>query len=288
MDMSDCKHKGSVCNEVAREVAVAPFRETWQWKGLPAPKSGGCKALHDALIAELGKHPQSEIDGIKFGGRTADNIETADFSELENRIQLIGFLRLSAEIDRVMLEFYEMTRAEDLPIIAHASPAGFALDDQYYEYGLAKEWERALKTVAKDQRVLLAHAGGPPTSDRHETSDHDEVLKLLAKYQTVFIDLSANDATKWRSSASTLHNEHADQVVYGSDFWMTTREGDTAAFLREHRKLFSPSDAYMGDNAILFLAPGKESRNRTRICTYAKGRLAPLLEQRLCHDSPPE
>jgi Amidohydrolase len=262
------------CNEIAEIVAMAPIREAVKWQGLPSPPAGsGCSEIHEMLMDGLRDEP---IAQVKY--EDVQHVHDADYSTVEMQVTLVAFLRLSAEIDRVMDEFYAMTAQLDLPILTHASPEGFALDDDYWEFGSTLDWERALdERRLADRRILLAHAGGPASQDGSFFTD---VMAFIGRNPNIFIDLAASDADQWREHIEDLERR-SSQIVYGSDFWMTTQDTDTTEFLRKHSKLFfAGRDAYLRTNAVDFLAP-QGSGNRNRICAHVRARglsLAPKLE----------
>lgn len=270
----DTRGDYAVCRAAAA-VAMAPIRNPEAWEGLPVPgRTSGCRAIHDALMARLF---EGDVRQVEFWG-TEKNVVEADYSQLRNKIQLVAFLRLSAEIDRVMAEMLTMANALDLPIIAHASPEGFALDDDFFENGYPEPWEATLARYP-NLRVLFAHAGGSELEGKKkDDAFFDAVSCLQRNHPRVFVDYSNRHGKAWPDAVAT-------RAVYGSDFWMMTLGGKSKNYLESHRNLFpNPADAqaYLSGNAIDFLAP-PHSPNRRRICSYAKahGGLATTL-QPLC------
>lgn len=241
--------------------------------------------MHDSLMRSLSREDVKKLsDPCKFGKfGTVKHPKNADYSKLETRVSLIAFLRLSAEIDRVMAELYKMTARLDLPIIAHASPEGFALDDDYYKFGKGSEWQSAMSAPggpSTTQRILLTHTGG---ATKKKKNFFEDVARLLASSPNIFADLSAHDAKDWAWRKDKLKQVESS-IVYGSDFWMTMRNADIDDFLHGHRRLFDEPNGYLRDNALNFLAPAG-SGNQARICNYARGRLAPAIDS-ICAPPP--
>lgn len=285
----------SHCDEVAKRwpdddyssfVAMAPIRNAWEWEGLPAPaETSGCHAAHEALMKKLRARAR-KVGRIRTFGKEKNMVD-ADDDELRVQIQLVGFLRLSAEIDRVMADMYDLAERLDLPILAHASPEGFALDDQFYQYGYPCEWEATVDAYPR-VRFLLAHAGGSPHGEKkgkENKSFFPQVADFVKRKKNVYVDYSNRHGYDWPDAV-------ADQAVYGSDFFMMTLGGKSGGYLQSHETLFSSPaevDAYMRGNAIAFLMGPHVNipytGNRERICNYAKSvglEFAPAIHARLC------
>lgn len=283
----------SHCDEIAKRwpnggfaafVAMAPIRNPEQWEALPEPAdTSGCYEAHRELMEKL-RNDAGAVARERFGGRDA-YLPGADVDDIRIQIQLVAFLRLSAEIDRVMAEMVTMAERLDLPIIAHASAEGFALDDEFYQYGSPCEWEPTLAAHPR-LRVLLAHAGGSKhEGKKKERSFFDDVADLVQRNRNVYVDYSNRPSGEWSDTDAT-------RAVYGSDFFMMTLGGRSAGYLESHNRMFdSPqeTDAYMRGNAIDFLAGATVDTpytgNRARICNYAQRvgmTHAPGIHGRMC------
>jgi hypothetical protein len=283
-DDPDTRDEYAVCH-IAAAVAMAPIRNPEAWEALPVPaETSGCRAVHDALVRGWF---EGNVQDVRFGG-TEENIEYSDYGELRSQVQLVAFLRLTAEIDRVMADMMRMANDHDIPILTHASPEGFALDDGFFEYGFPEQWEGVLETYP-NLRVLFAHAGGSMTEGKKkEDSFFDAVRCLQRHHPRVYVDYSNRHGRAWETPSASCGGA-STRAVYGSDFWMMTlggKSGKSKGYLESHRDLFpSPQDtAYMYGNAINFLAPEKGDA-RKRICNYAKSvglEFAPAIHARLC------
>lgn len=199
-----------------------------------------------------------------------------------------GSAPLSAtDIDAMNDSLFQYCEANDIPILAHCTPGGFEAASCYGLMSDPKYWACALKKH-QGLRLCLAHAGGdafwfaaipamaPPTTTSSSTTDSfgREVVCLCLQYANVYCDtgyLEMISDSRSRQSLrlrleqtmnqkSTKGDWHfGNKLMYGSDWYMLSREQNSEAYLNEFWEVFSTPElqawqrAFFAGNAVDFL-----------------------------------
>lgn len=158
-------------NALLRTLPYAPLGQRFQWEGLPKPKEPSkCAVVHGHVTKERQRLQKQMRDpptcGYKYPGWRRPKVKAyCKWAELEMR------LRLAAELDRVMDEFWEKMAELEATVVVHASMVGAKLGAQFHKYGDADAWAHALKdNEVRRTSLLLAHAGSLPGVIEHDAN----------------------------------------------------------------------------------------------------------------------
>lgn len=183
------------------------------------------------------------------------------------------------ELDKINDALFQYCETNDIPIFAHCTPAGFEAADGYGLMSDPKYWACALEKH-KGLRLCLAHSGGDAywfaagTVNPPIDSFGEEVVQLCLKYPKVYCDTGYLEQI---SDHASQHNfrirlaeaigrrsdmgdwKFGDKLMYGSDWYMLSREPHPETYLQEFWSVFKEPKllpwrrAFFGGNAVEFL-----------------------------------
>lgn len=194
---------------------------------------------------------------------------------------------LAGKIDAALEQLYEWAVAEQVPLLAHASNGNGSGPD-YASRANPANWRPVLEKHP-GMHICLAHFGEFLVDADHQVWE-DNVGRLMADYENVFVDLSYLHSLIGNENgrAATVEGlqkflagnpRSAHRLVYGSDWIMLGREPGHQSYLSSFERCLRDAgfstgeiDRVRRDNAIDFFGLSRGQRSRERIDAWRRTR----------------